>query len=196
MTFILTKQAEDDRRWEHERELETEKDRQRSRDMWESRAADYRRWQKQRVTRQQTTKEYDERVIEERVDHSTNSDTSKCPGMNIPQIEHYVDFKKDIQVPQFAYVTFVTSADFVIPAAVLMHSIALSGSKYDRVIAVTSAVSDNDIELLSTFAQIVRVLQVIAPKFVDNPRFVFIAYFIITIITQPYPILIYNLSIP
>eukprot|EP01060_Flectonema_neradi_P031465 TRINITY_DN477_c2_g1_i2.p1 TRINITY_DN477_c2_g1~~TRINITY_DN477_c2_g1_i2.p1 ORF type:complete len:2145 (+),score=515.29 TRINITY_DN477_c2_g1_i2:620-6436(+) len=170
----LRREADDDRRWEHERELEAERDRQRSREMWEARDADFKRWQKQRVARQQTKEEYDERVVLDsrgQVPDPVSSPDSKCPGMNIPMIEHYSEFKSKVQIPHFAYATFVTSADFVIPAAVLMHSIALSGSKYDRVIAVTSAVSDHDIELLSVFAQVVRVLPVIAPKFVDNARY-------------------------
>lgn len=50
-----------------------------------------------------------------------------------------------------AYVTLVTNADYALGAKVLMRSIMLTGSKADRIVLHTAAVSEKDLEQLAPY---------------------------------------------
>ena len=98
---------------------------------------------------------------------------SSCSQFNtlLQRFKPYSEYVRGIQDTELAYVTFVTSPEFVPPAAVLMHSIAVSGSQYARCICVTKDISDRDRQTLSMLAQIVEIEKIASPKYVDNVRY-------------------------
>eukprot|EP01059_Diplonema_ambulator_P007453 TRINITY_DN16914_c1_g1_i1.p1 TRINITY_DN16914_c1_g1~~TRINITY_DN16914_c1_g1_i1.p1 ORF type:complete len:822 (+),score=252.15 TRINITY_DN16914_c1_g1_i1:43-2508(+) len=180
----VRKELEDAREWEKEVARERRKERERQRERWEADEDDHRRWRHAQERRRadvyteeetyQTAKRPkpdNTRRLSEPTDYIGGEANGACAGMAVPPIKHYAEFKQIVEVPKYAYATFVTSADFVIPACVLMHSVAVSGSRYARVIAVTSAISDNDIKLLSVFGQVVRILPIQSPLFIENQRY-------------------------
>ena len=71
-----------------------------------------------------------------------------------------------------AYVTMVSSGEFVLPAAVLMHSIARTGTPYALAVCVTSAVSDVDRQRLAAVAEVIVVDAVPSPHFIRHARYV------------------------
>lgn len=76
-----------------------------------------------------------------------------------------------IYEPRLAYVTYISSSEFALPAAVLMFSIANTGSQYARAICVTKEVSQSDRSWLSLFAQIIEIEKIPSPLRVDNERY-------------------------
>ena len=78
---------------------------------------------------------------------------------------------RQIEDNSFAYVTFVSSSEFVPAAATLMHSIAISGSQYARAICITDDISAKDRETLSLLGQLVLIDKIPSPRFIDNPRY-------------------------
>jgi lipopolysaccharide biosynthesis glycosyltransferase len=95
-----------------------------------------------------------------------------CPGLpNLAPFQPYFADSPAHKEPDYAYATLVTNPDYVMPAAVLMYSIAASGSQHARAILITDKVSERDARLLSVFAQVIRVDPIAAPKAVDNPRY-------------------------
>ena len=67
--------------------------------------------------------------------------------------------------------TIITSPDYVLPAMVLMYSIALTRSPFDRVICVTAAVPQADRKLLALYAQIVEVESVPPPLEIEDKHY-------------------------
>ena len=193
----VTREIDDARRWEHEKAAQVLKEKERQRDRWDEDDAEHRRWRHRTERRRAKDLEEEEEWMARRraappqspavaggggggVQRSAGGSVAvagagggegECPGMAVPNVPHYAEAKVSIEVPEYAYATFVTTADFVIPAAVLMHSIAVSGTKYARVVAVTATISDNDIAILSTFAEVVRVKHVPPPRYVENERY-------------------------
>jgi hypothetical protein len=73
--------------------------------------------------------------------------------------------------PDYAYVTYVSSAEYVQGAAVLMHSIALTGSQYSRAVMVTTEINERDRSLLSSIAQVIEVDRVQHPHYISNAHY-------------------------
>ncbi|KAJ9454732.1 UDP-glucuronate:xylan alpha-glucuronosyltransferase 2 [Diplonema papillatum] len=176
----VQKEVEMDNEWAREVERETQRERDRQRQAWDQAAAEHQRWlhrtersSKDDLLHEETTQAtYKNRPLPGANDRAAKeADDEPCPGLAVPPVESYTRSKRNVEVTAYAYATFVTSTDFVNPACVLMHSIAVSGTKYDRVIAVTTTVSDHDIRILSHFGRVVRVLTIPAPRFVENERY-------------------------
>ncbi|CUF34928.1 Hypothetical protein, putative [Bodo saltans] len=108
--------------------------------------------------------------------HISGADQSitpeSCPGM-FP--EHpfvpYAQHSRTISESAYAYVTYVSSSEFVPAAATLLHSIAVSGSQYARAVVITEDISASDRETLSLLAQIIVIEKIPSPRFIDNPRY-------------------------
>eukprot|EP01065_Artemidia_motanka_P010711 TRINITY_DN15725_c0_g1_i1.p1 TRINITY_DN15725_c0_g1~~TRINITY_DN15725_c0_g1_i1.p1 ORF type:complete len:2211 (+),score=838.20 TRINITY_DN15725_c0_g1_i1:50-6634(+) len=170
----MRQESEESAAWAKEEARERERDRERQRERWSEMEQEHLRWRRsvQRSQRDAMREEAEWADRGKRADKSTSRGGSEqCPGMAVPPVPHYADALRQMTNPQYAYATFVTSSDFVMPAAVLMHSVAVSGCSYARVIAVTDDVSRNDRELLSYFGQVVLIKKIGAPRFVDNPRY-------------------------
>eukprot|EP01064_Diplonema_japonicum_P009634 TRINITY_DN1710_c0_g3_i1.p1 TRINITY_DN1710_c0_g3~~TRINITY_DN1710_c0_g3_i1.p1 ORF type:complete len:1811 (+),score=485.84 TRINITY_DN1710_c0_g3_i1:85-5517(+) len=182
----VARELEEAREWEKEVEHERRRERERQREKWAEDEADHKRWRRSneraRVEEMQQEDYHQTNIrpkqqvdnthrLQQGISLQPNNDQGSCPGLAVPPIKHYAEFRQTVQVPKYAYATFVTTADFVIPTCVLMHSIALSGAQYSRVIAVTSAISENDIKLLSVYGQVVRILPIASPLYIENARY-------------------------
>ena len=96
-----------------------------------------------------------------------------CPGKHAlaSKFLPYSDFRRDVVKLNYAYATFVVNPEYVLGAAVLMHSLAVSGSQYDRVICVTAEVGPSDRALLARLATLVEIERVPSPLNVENKRY-------------------------
>jgi hypothetical protein len=99
-----------------------------------------------------------------------------APGSDCEQppiiVEPYGKFVAEtVTQPDYAYVTYVSSSEYVQGAAVLMHSIALTGSQYARSVMVTADVGRKDRELLSTLAQVIEIQRVQHPHYISNAHY-------------------------
>lgn len=109
-------------------------------------------------------------------DTEDDFDEGDCPGFPSEDGLPFVPYQKLVEQgriyePKFAYVTYITSAEFALPAAVLMFSIANSGSQYARVICVSKEISERDRGLLGLFAQIIEIDKIPSPLYVENARY-------------------------
>eukprot|EP01062_Namystynia_karyoxenos_P004731 TRINITY_DN1167_c4_g1_i1.p1 TRINITY_DN1167_c4_g1~~TRINITY_DN1167_c4_g1_i1.p1 ORF type:complete len:2453 (+),score=705.32 TRINITY_DN1167_c4_g1_i1:152-7360(+) len=176
---VLERESEEALAWEKEVARERERERERTREMWAERVDQHARWRRAQERERGDAARDEAAWLRPQAAAAPApppvagklQKSDECPGMAVPPVAHYAEVSKKMTNPQYAYATFVTSADFVIPAAVVMHSVAVAGCSYARVIAVTSDVPRSDIELLSSFGQVVLIQKIGAPRFVDNPRY-------------------------
>ena len=99
-------------------------------------------------------------------------DSKQCPGLQPEKgFQPYPKFRANAPQKDYAYVTFVSSSEFVMAAAVLMYSIAVSNSQYARAVCVTIDVSRRDRDLLAQLAEVVEIEKIPSPLYVSNPRY-------------------------
>eukprot|EP00760_Papus_ankaliazontas_P014092 PhM_4_TR15955/c0_g1_i3/m.102836 len=173
--------AVDSLMWEEEVAEQEERQRERIRAQWAHMDTIYKRraavWAKER-RRLGREAEEDEVVEGAAVEGTTNQKIARkekqCNGMDLINLEHYALWWKKGTSGQheYAYVTFVSSPDFVMGAAVLMYSIARTQSQYARAVCVTSNISPRDRSRLAAFAQVIEIEKINAPRRVSNPRYV------------------------
>lgn len=161
--------------WQEEVEDHRERERQRRRTKWNVEEARHRTWL--RGVYEPSIAE-DPTLNELEFKRSNWNDKeawrrgATCSGLKpVTPFRPYGEYLSNIQVTDNAYVTYVSSAEFVLGAAVLMYSIAISGSQYARAVCVTADITANDRKYLSTFGQVIEIEKIPSPLYVENLRY-------------------------
>lgn len=171
----LRQQIQNEYEWADEQDARRELERERKRAEWHLADRRYRRLVKARFG--DVADEVDQRAADPDAETGTDGEEDQAqrrsctkPPRKVPT---YGEFMASGNVAQndYAYVTYVSSSEYVQGAAVLMHSIALTGSQYARAVVVTKDVGAHDRALLSKLARVIEIDRVSHPHFISNAHY-------------------------
>lgn len=93
----------------------------------------------------------------------------KCSTL-VPSYSDFIQSGK-LQQPKYAYATFISTSQFVASAAVMLHSLALTGTRHARVALVTPYVTQDERVFLAHFARVIVVDLVQHNHYISNKRY-------------------------